>query len=57
MMSEIFDRCERFEKKKVLIVLCRYHIGRHAANLQVANTYEGTNVSDFIPTNHERILK
>lgn len=57
MMSEFFDRCERFEKKKVLIVLCRYHIGRHAANLQVANTYEGTNVSDFIPTNHERILK
>lgn len=22
----------------------RYHIGRHAQNLQVANTYEGTHV-------------
>lgn len=52
-----FDRCERFEKKKVLIVLCRYHIGRHAANLQVANTYEGTNVSDFMAADHERYTK
>lgn len=23
-----------------------YHVGRHAANLQVTNTYEGTNVSE-----------
>ena len=23
----------------------RYHVGRHVANLQVTNTYEGTNVS------------
>lgn len=22
----------------------RYHVGRHVANLQVTNTYEGTNV-------------
>jgi glutaryl-CoA dehydrogenase len=24
------------------VLSCRYHIGRHVANLQVANTYEGT---------------
>jgi alkylation response protein AidB-like acyl-CoA dehydrogenase len=23
-------------------LILRYHIGRHVANLQVANTYEGT---------------
>lgn len=23
---------------------CRYHVGRHVANLQVTNTYEGTHV-------------
>lgn len=44
-MSE-FDRGVRGLQKKVFM-LCRYHIGRHAANLQVANTYEGTNVSDI----------
>ena len=25
----------------------RYHVGRHVANLQVVNTYEGTYVSTF----------
>jgi hypothetical protein len=25
----------------------RYHVGRHVANLQVTNTYEGTNVGFF----------
>ena len=26
--------------------LLRYHIGRHVANLQITNTYEGTFVSE-----------
>lgn len=46
VMSE-FDRGVRGLQKKKVFMLCRYHIGRHAANLQVANTYEGTNVSDI----------
>lgn len=25
-----------------VMLMIRYHIGRHVANLQVANTYEGT---------------
>lgn len=25
----------------------RYHVGRHVANLQVTNTYEGTYVSTY----------
>lgn len=32
-------------KALTVCAICRYHVGRHAANLQVVNTYEGTYVS------------
>lgn len=28
-----------------MLMRLRYHVGRHVANLQVVNTYEGTYVS------------
>ena len=34
-----------------------YHIGRHVANLQVTNTYEGTYVSPLNPPSRSNLMK
>lgn len=39
------EGCCRTARRLSRALFCRYHIGRHAANLQVVNTYEGTHVS------------
>lgn len=35
----------------------RYHVGRHVANLQVVNTYEGTYVSTLFRTQLNKLMR